>query len=374
MNSFLLADNILKLRHQKNITQDELARFIGVTKASVSKWETKQSLPDILLLPQLATFFDVTVDELIGYEPQLSKEQIQKYYLQLTSEFACFSFEEVMAKVEKMVKQYYSCYPFLLQICVLLLNHFMLAISQERQIEILNQTIDLCTHIIENCQDSGICNDAIMLKAVIDLQCGRADEVIDVLEEMTNPYRLRHGESLLIQAYQMIGKHQDAHQFTQFSMYLYLMEFISLSIQYLCIHMNDFQICQETINKINQLIDIYYLDELNPNLMAQFHYQNAIICCGQNNVKDALKNLKKYAELVCQLLSGDNLTTYGNEYFDTIHIYFENSDLGVNPVRDKKVILKGAIEALTNPMFACLDENTEFQSLKQKLAEKGEFI
>ena len=45
-----------------------------VTKASVSKWETGQSYPDILLLPKLATFFNVTVDELIGYEPQLNRK------------------------------------------------------------------------------------------------------------------------------------------------------------------------------------------------------------------------------------------------------------------------------------------------------------
>ena len=50
-----------------------------VTKASVSKWESGQSYPNILLLPKLATFFNVTVDELIGYEPQLSLEQIKKY-------------------------------------------------------------------------------------------------------------------------------------------------------------------------------------------------------------------------------------------------------------------------------------------------------
>ena len=54
--------------------QDELATFLGVTKASVSKCENGQSMPDILLLPELATYFDVSVDELLGYEPQLSKE------------------------------------------------------------------------------------------------------------------------------------------------------------------------------------------------------------------------------------------------------------------------------------------------------------
>ena len=112
MNELNFSDNIVKLRHKKKITQEQLADFIGVTKASVSKWENKQTLPDILILPELAAFFDVTIDELLGYEPQLSKEQIQKLYLELTEAFAESPFEEVMKKSEDLTKKYYSCYPF----------------------------------------------------------------------------------------------------------------------------------------------------------------------------------------------------------------------------------------------------------------------
>ena len=100
MNALNLAENIIRLRHDKKITQEQLADFVGVTKASVSKWETKQSMPDILLLPQLAAFFDVTIDGLLGYEPQLSKEQMEKLYLELASDFAKNPFEEVIEKMK----------------------------------------------------------------------------------------------------------------------------------------------------------------------------------------------------------------------------------------------------------------------------------
>ena len=71
MNEINLSDNIIRLRHKHKLTQEQLANFIGVTKASVSKWENAQSMPDILLLPQLASFFGVSIDELIGYKPQM---------------------------------------------------------------------------------------------------------------------------------------------------------------------------------------------------------------------------------------------------------------------------------------------------------------
>ena len=96
MNTLQFADNLTRLRREKKVTQEELADFIGVTKASVSKWETRQSLPDIFILPQLASFFNVTVDELLGYSPQLSKEQIQKQYYRLAGEFASRPFEDVI--------------------------------------------------------------------------------------------------------------------------------------------------------------------------------------------------------------------------------------------------------------------------------------
>ena len=52
MNKLNLSDNIIRLRHEKKLTQEELADFMGVTKASVSKWEKGVNTPDILLLPQ----------------------------------------------------------------------------------------------------------------------------------------------------------------------------------------------------------------------------------------------------------------------------------------------------------------------------------
>lgn len=62
-------------RREKGVTQEEVAAFVGVSKASVSKWENGQSYPDITVLPVLASFFHITIDELLGYRPQLTKRK-----------------------------------------------------------------------------------------------------------------------------------------------------------------------------------------------------------------------------------------------------------------------------------------------------------
>ena len=90
-------------------------------------------------------------------------------------EFSEKDFEEVFTKSESLVKKYYSCYPFLMQICVLWLNHYMLATEQARQQEILGKIEELCTHISENCKETGLCNDVVMMKATVDLFRGNPE-------------------------------------------------------------------------------------------------------------------------------------------------------------------------------------------------------
>lgn len=63
-----LAENIRALRKQRGLTQEQLAEVMGVTVGAVHKWETRLSTPELSLIAELADFFDVSVDVLLGYE------------------------------------------------------------------------------------------------------------------------------------------------------------------------------------------------------------------------------------------------------------------------------------------------------------------
>lgn len=60
-----LAEKLLSLRMEKGLSQEDLAEQIGVSRQSVSKWETGQSVPDLDKIIKLADLFGVTVDELV---------------------------------------------------------------------------------------------------------------------------------------------------------------------------------------------------------------------------------------------------------------------------------------------------------------------
>lgn len=77
-----LAENLQLLRKQKKQTQEELADVLGVSGQSVSKWELGINCPDITMLPRIAEYYKVSIDELLGYKPLSS---INSIYIDIKS-------------------------------------------------------------------------------------------------------------------------------------------------------------------------------------------------------------------------------------------------------------------------------------------------
>ena len=374
-NMINLAENIIRLRHEKKITQEQLADYVGVTKASVSKWETKQSMPDILLLPQLASFFDVTIDELLGYEPQLSREQMQKIYLELAAAFAKEPFEEVMERARKFEKEYYSCYRFLYQLVLLYLNHFMLAGVKENQQEVLEIALNLCEHIIGDCKEISICNETVVLRAMILLQLGKAQEVIESLEEIANPISsTSQSGGVLVQAYQVAGELEKADGFTQINMYNEVLALVGWSTEYIAIHSDNLAICEETIRRVDMVAKAYDLIHLNGNCIALFWYQAAIMYCTQGKKEKALAYMGSFVEAIENLLAEDVLIFRGDSYFTKLDQWIQESELSGNLPRDKKVIWDSAIQAFDHPAFADLAEEKAFIEMKEELICKSKKV
>ena len=59
-----IGGNIAKFRKEKGFTQDELGEKLGVTNQAVSKWETETSMPDVMLLPEIAKALGVSLEML----------------------------------------------------------------------------------------------------------------------------------------------------------------------------------------------------------------------------------------------------------------------------------------------------------------------
>ncbi len=71
----IIAGNIISLRRKKGMTQSELADILNYTDKAVSKWERGESIPNVIVLKEIADLFEVTVDYLIN--PREENESIE---------------------------------------------------------------------------------------------------------------------------------------------------------------------------------------------------------------------------------------------------------------------------------------------------------
>lgn len=364
------SENLTKLRRQHKITQEELANFIGVTKASVSKWETGQNLPDIILLLEIATYFDVSVDTLLDYEPQLNKEKIASLYQSLAQDFASKPTDEVIKKCKKLIKKYYSCYPFLLQMVILLLNHFMIYTDKEKSFEVLQYTLEICEHILSNCTDLNICNDTIFCKANVNLLLGNFEQVIETLEKVVNLNPLlpaNQNEILLIQAYQMTERTKEADRLAQSSILLHLIGLINTSIQYMTAHQNDISLCNTTIERVDNLINLYNFEQIQPNSCAIFNYQSAIYYMVQNEADKSINRLKKFEKIFKGMVKDTLKMTGSNPYFTMWSEWINVPENVPTAPREVKFVIESAIQMMNNPVFLPLNDNAEFLGIKSRI-------
>ena len=90
MDHTMIGTQIAALRRQKGLTQNELAERLGISYQAVSKWERGETLPDVMLLLDLANILETTVDRLLScdrlsvhYRGRITVEQMREGVLSL---------------------------------------------------------------------------------------------------------------------------------------------------------------------------------------------------------------------------------------------------------------------------------------------------
>ncbi len=151
---------IAEKRKQKGLTQQALAEHVGISKPAVSKWESEQSYPDIELLPVLASFFDCTVDELLGYEPQLSRAEVQALYAKLSAEFVSQPFEKVYQKSRALLKQYFSCWVLQFYMALLWINHADIQKDKQKTKELYFEALEVLKRVEKGSKDTVLSRQA----------------------------------------------------------------------------------------------------------------------------------------------------------------------------------------------------------------------
>ncbi|KOF56302.1 DNA-binding protein [Clostridium sp. DMHC 10] len=370
MKEINLAKVIVSKRREKGITQEELANYIGVSKASVSKWETGLSYPDIVFLPQLAAYFNISVDELIGYEPQMTKEDIKKLYHKLAADFVEKPFDGVIKHCREIIKKYYSCFPLLLQMGILLLNHSMLLKDREEQMALLKEAKELFIRVKVESEDIELTRQALNLEAACLIYTADPKAALELLEDANDRVMIPN-ETLAAMAYQMLGKNENAKETLQISMYQYILSLIDAFDLYSTFYINDKEKYEEIFRRVFAITEVFNMEKLHPTFLLKIYIYAAQGYASLGEQDKALDILNKYTEISI----GDiyPIKLHGDDFFDLLDDWLLQLDLGVNPVTNEKTIKQNMLNSvICNPSFAVLKESSRFKSIVKKLKNNCE--
>ena len=360
-----IANKISRIRKEAKLTQADLADYLGVSKASVSKWETGQSYPDIEMLPKIATYFGITIDDLLGYEPQMTKTGIKSDCAHLRKSFAEKPFEEVHAECQALARDYYSCYPLLEQIAILYLNHLALADEFKRE-AVIEEAVELCQRIRKNASTSAIVKEAETIEASFMLIAGKPQLAIELLE---GAVQLEMGaDVLLAQAYEAVGLIDEANT----AMQSMLFQSLVLDLNRLTEMAKRSIADRDKLSIIHQralaLINAFDFEKAYVNTAA-IHATFALVYMMGGDVENTLDCLDDYVRACRQLEFPIKL--HGDSFFDRIDAWIEEANIiGSSTPRDDTLNKQSLVESIAgNPVFAPLAEDAHFKLIVKNLEE-----
>ena len=176
-----IGENIKRLRKAKNVTQEQIAEVLGISVTAVSKWERCETYPDITLLFPLAHYFEVTLDELMGYD----EERIQAEIQVILEEYRSLWFAEP-EKARKLIQKAYKDYPN----DYLVMHYYMWNLAgdmADNDTETLlahkEEFLSICDKILNGCTEEPVRLNAWNMKAKLLHAEGKTDEALLVYRE-----------------------------------------------------------------------------------------------------------------------------------------------------------------------------------------------
>jgi transcriptional regulator with XRE-family HTH domain len=196
-----LGKKIRELRKNRNISQEVLAQYLGVSFQAVSKWENDTATPDVALIPVIASFFGVSTDELFDYNRLETEKKVEEICSQ------AYEFRKTdPAKSEEILREGLKQYPG----NDIILNNLLYTMRTPEHSE---EVVTLCKTLIESTTDDEVKYDALRILAETYHDRGEQALVEPTLEKIPEMYftklelaaELLEGEKALEAAKKQMG-------------------------------------------------------------------------------------------------------------------------------------------------------------------------
>ena len=139
-----LGEKIKSLRKQKNISQEVFANYLGVSFQAVSKWENGNTMPDVTMIPAIASFFGVSTDELFDFNLFEMEKQVEA----ICHEAYKYRFTDG-AESERILREGLQRFPG----NDIILNNLLYTLDYQTRAD---EVITLCKTLIESTKDYSV--------------------------------------------------------------------------------------------------------------------------------------------------------------------------------------------------------------------------
>jgi len=182
-----LGENIKKFRLKSELTQEQLADVFGVSAQAVSRWENGTTYPDITLLPTIASYFEITIDELMGMEDFKSEEQLKELIATLDENGNKGLIYENILLLREAIKTYPTNYELQFR----LVNQLTFCqykdgrgLDEDETNALNREAVEIGNRILSRCTDGVIINRTTYQLAYIYSRLGETEKAVEYANKL----------------------------------------------------------------------------------------------------------------------------------------------------------------------------------------------
>lgn len=249
--------NIRRIRLERNLTQEEVAGHLGISSQSVSKWERNEGYPDIEMLPVLANYFGISVDELLGVSDGEKKDKYDK----INEEWLYNNKNGFHSENVDLMKNALKLFPndalLLVQLSTSLEK---LDGTQEEKDKYLRESIAVQEQIINYCSDCEVRGATLYNICFAYWKIGEHEKAVEQAKKLPNLYKSR--ENALVYFLKGEEKHEVASE---------ALKPLAWGISHHLRALSETENNPVYLNKAKQIIDILFDDEHKDVFMRKIY-------------------------------------------------------------------------------------------------------
>lgn len=317
-----LSTKLKQERVKRSITQETLANYLNITKTTISKWENDLLYPDITMLPKLARFFNISVDDLLNYHAPISNEEMKQLNGSLNDMITNRSYKEYLNVAKSYFIDYSDEFDFLNNLLGILLNNIIYANNELEYKDSASLAFEIIKTIETHSNSIYLKKHAQGYKTLLYMYQQDYGAVIEAVPD----YDLKLGEYVLLAtAYEQKGELEKARSVLQTDMYQHLMN-ILYELMTLLMHEDLHVVSIENFEaKIKYLNKAFDIDYLFPYITANYY---AVFAKHYSSISEERCEfyLNKYIECFEHLIV--HFTYQKDEFFSDIDMWLEKMPLG----------------------------------------------